>query len=147
VQLDDINKAILSHLKDGRLSFKKIADILSITENTVRSRVKKLQESGILDISGYVDPESMAGHQIAYMGIKLNTMEMTAKGEEISRLKRVISVGVVTGRYDLIVCVHLKSGFGLLEFINEELTSIDDIQSVETFVVYKGFNLKVPYIV
>jgi len=68
------------------------------------------------------------------------------KGEEISRLKGVVSVSVVTGRYDLIVQVLFKEGYGLLEFYTEELSKVKDIQSVETFVVYKGYNLKVPYL-
>ena len=36
--------------------------------------------------------------------------------------------------------------FGLLEFYTEEVAKITEVQSVETFVVYKAYNLKVPYI-
>jgi len=42
--------------------------------------------------------------------------------------------------------VLLKEGFGLLEFYTEEMARLQDVQSVETFVVYKSYNLKVPYI-
>jgi Lrp/AsnC family transcriptional regulator for asnA, asnC and gidA len=34
----------------------------------------------------------------------------------------------------------------LLEFYTEEVSKIKDVQSVETFVVYKSYNLKVPYV-
>jgi Lrp/AsnC family transcriptional regulator for asnA, asnC and gidA len=37
-------------------------------------------------------------------------------------------------------------GFDLLEFYTEEVSRIEDVQSVETFVVYKSYNLMVPYI-
>ncbi len=40
----------------------------------------------------------------------------------------------------------MNGGFGLLEFYTEEVSRIEEVQSVETFVVYKGYNLKVPYI-
>jgi Lrp/AsnC family transcriptional regulator for asnA, asnC and gidA len=73
-------------------------------------------------------------------------MHLVKKGEEFSKLKGVVSVSVVTGRYDLILVVLLNGGFGLLEFYTEEVSRIEDVQSVETFVVYKGYNLKVPYI-
>lgn len=145
-ELDRLNKRIISHLVEGRKSFKKIAVSLGVSENTVKARVRKLEAEGILQISGYVDPEAMDGHQIIYIGVKLKDMDYITKGEEISRLRRVVSVGVVTGRYDLLLTVHLKSGFGLLEFLSEELSGIDRIDSVETFVVYKGFHIKVPYI-
>jgi len=146
-RLDRLNMRIIGHLQEGRKSFKKIAVALGVSENTVKARVRKLEEEGILKIAGYVDPEAMEGHQIVYIGVKLKDMDYLAKGEEISQLRRVVSVGVVTGRYDLIVTVHLKSGFGLLEFLSEELGQIERIESVETYMVYKGFHIKVPYII
>jgi Lrp/AsnC family transcriptional regulator for asnA, asnC and gidA len=80
------------------------------------------------------------------VGVKLQTMDLIKKGEEFSKLRGVVSVSVVTGRFDLVLVVLLKEGFGLLEFYTEEVAQIADVQSVETFVVYKAYNLKVPYI-
>jgi Lrp/AsnC family transcriptional regulator for asnA, asnC and gidA len=80
------------------------------------------------------------------IGVKLNTMNLVKKGEEFSRLKGVVSVCVVTGRFDIILTVLLREGFGLLEFYTDEVAQLKDVQSVETFVVYKGYNLKIPYI-
>ncbi len=71
-------------------------------------------------------------------------MDLVKKGEEFSKLKGVISVCVVTGRFDLMVTVMLKKQFGMLEFYTNEVSKIENVRSVETFVVYKSFNLKVP---
>lgn len=146
MKIDATNIDIIRELKQGKKSFKKIANKLAITENTVRARVNKLQEEGVLEICGLVDPEKIPGHRIVMIGIKLSEMNLVEKGEEISRLKGIISVSVVTGRYDLMVCAFFKKGFGLLEFYTEEISKIKGIGSVETFVVYKSYNLKVPYI-
>ena len=45
--------------------------------------------------------------------------------------------------------IHLKSchGFDLLKFLGEELDKIDKIDLIETFMVYKGYNIEVPCIV
>ncbi len=148
MKIDETNIEIIKHLRDGRKSFGAIADALSITENTVRSRVNKLMEEGILEIAGLVDPESLPGHRMIIIGIKLSTVELVRKGYELTSLRGVVSVSVVTGRYDLIVQVLLdeNNGFGLLEFFTKELSKIDEIKEVETFVVYQGYNLRVPYI-
>lgn len=146
MKMDDTNIAIIKQLRNGRKSFKKIADRLSISENTVRSRVNSLTAEGILEISGLVDFQAVPGHRVVLVGVKLATMNLVEKGEEFSRLKGVVSVCVVTGRFDLILVVLLKEGFGLLEFYTEEVARLKNVQSVETFVVYKGYNLKVPYI-
>lgn len=149
MKIDETNIAIIKHLRDGRKSFSAIAEELSITENTVRSRVNKLVEEGILEISGLVDPESLPGHRLIICGVKLSTTELVRKSKEFTKLRGTVSVGVVTGRYDLVVQVLLNEneGFGLLEFFTEELSKVDEIQEIETFVVYQGYNLKVPYII
>ncbi len=146
MKIDRTNIEIIKLLRDGRKPFKEIADELSITENTVRARVNKLKEERVLDISGLVDPEAIPGHSMIIVGVKLNTMHLVKKGEEFSKLRGVVSVSVVTGRYDLILVVLLKEDFGLLEFFTEEVDPIEDVQSVETFVVYRGYNTKLPYI-
>ena len=147
MNIDKINLAIIKHLRSGRKSYKKIAEQLSVSENTVRARVHNLIDNGILEITGLVDPEAINGHRIVMVGVKLKTMDLVKKGEEFSKLKGVISASVVTGRFDLILIVLLKTDFGLLEFYTEEVSKLKDVQSVETFVVYKSYNLKIPYVI
>lgn len=146
MKIDDVNIEIIKELKDGRRSFKKIADKLNITENTVRTRVNKLKEENILDICGLFNPSSIPGHTTVIIGIKLSEMNLVEKGEEISKLRGVISTSVVTGRFDLIIHVLFKEGFGLLEFYTDEMSKVEGVSAVETFVVYKSYNLMVPYI-
>lgn len=138
--------AIIKHLRDGRKSFKQIADSMALAENTVRARVNKLIENGVLEIAGLVDPKSIPGLNVVIVGVKLQTMNLMKKGEEFSTLRGVVSVSVVTGQYDLILVVLLNEEFGLLEFYSQEVSRIKGVRSVETFVVYKDYNLKVPYV-
>lgn len=146
MKIDETSIAIIKLLRDGRRSFKSIAKTLGLAENTVRFRVKRLMAEGILEIAGLVNPEALPRHRAIMVGVKLKTMDLVKKGEEFSKLRGVVSVSVVTGRYDLILVVLLNDAFGLLEFYTEEVSKIKDVQSVETFVVYKSYNLKVPYI-
>lgn len=146
IDIDAVNLAIVRHLRDGRKSFRDISKELLVSENTIRSRVQKLIDAGVLDIAGLVNPELLNGHRVVMVGVKLKSMDLVHKGEEFSRLKGVVSVSVVTGRFDLILVVMLKPGFDLLEFYTEEVSKLSDVQSVETFVVYKSYNLNVPYI-
>jgi Lrp/AsnC family transcriptional regulator for asnA, asnC and gidA len=146
MKMDAVNISIIKELRDGRRSFKKVAESLGLAENTVRSRVNRLLEEGVLEISGLVDPEAIPGHRVVLVGVKLSTMNLVQKGEEFSKLKGVVSVSVVTGRYDLILMVLLKDGFDLLDFYTKEVYRLKDVRSVETFVIYDSYNLKVPYI-
>jgi len=142
--MDATDLAIIKELRDGRISFKKIAQTLGLAEGTVRTRVNRLRSDGLLDITGLIDPEALPDHSVAMIGIRVKDMDLVKKGEEFAKLRGVISVAVVTGRFDLILTVMLTKDFGILEFYTEEASRIDKVQSVETFVVYKSFNLKVP---
>ncbi len=144
MKTDDLTVSIIKNLRDGRVRFKEIAQKLSIAEGTVRSRVRKLLSDEILEITGLIDPEKVPGQSVVYIGVKLKTIKLVEKGAEIAKVNGVSAVGVVTGRYDLILTVVLRKGFGLLEFYTEELSKVTDIRSVEAYVVYKSYNIKIP---
>jgi Lrp/AsnC family transcriptional regulator, regulator for asnA, asnC and gidA len=143
---DDLNHQIIRQLRDGRKSFSEIAAALDVTTNTVRARVNKLMERGVMEINGVINPDKLESHFLVIVGLKLSTMNLVEKGKELTGLKGVVSVAVVTGQFDLILTVLLNDEFGLEEFYTEEVSKIKGLQSSETFVVYKNFNLKVPYV-
>ena len=146
MKIDENTIAIIRHLRNGRKSFKKIAEDLSLSENTIRTRVKKMIDEGLMDITGLVDPELVPRLRPVIIGVKLQTTDMFKKGQEFSKLRGVVSVSVVTGRYDLMLLVLFTREYGLQEFYAEEVSHIRDVRSLETFVIYKSYNLKVPYI-
>jgi len=144
--LEKINREIIRQLRDGRKSYDQIGKKISITPNTVRARVKKLMKDGVLDITGVINPDKMENHFLAMIGVKLKKMNLLRKGEQFSKLRGVVSACVVTGQFDLILLVLLNNEFGLLDFLTEEVSKVGEVLSTETFVVYKNFNLRVPYI-
>ncbi len=148
MKLDDTNIAIIKELRNGRKAFSSIADKIGITENTVRSRVNKLIEDGVLQISGLVDPQYIPEMQVVVMGVKLSTLNLEDKAKEMLQLKGVISVMVVTGRYDLIVqlATSTQDDQSLLNFFKNELSKVKGVSDVETFVVYQSHNYMIPYI-
>ncbi|SMC27880.1 Lrp/AsnC family transcriptional regulator, regulator for asnA, asnC and gidA [Desulfacinum hydrothermale DSM 13146] len=146
MKIDETNLAIIKHLRQGRRSFRKIAEALGLTENTVRNRVQRLMDEKVLSITGVVDPGALPGHRLVIVGVKLHDMDMVGAAEAFKALRGVVAVTIVTGRYDLMVLVLLNQEFDLLQFYTEEVSKVSNVQSVETFVVYKTFNIKVPYV-
>ena len=148
-RVDDTNKAIIKALSDGRRPYSAVAEELGITENTVRSRVNRMIDEGLLRITALVDPSMLPGVQVVVMGVKLKTMELERKAREFSALRGVFSASVVTGRYDLIVQLQLseEEGLSLLDFFKSELVKVAEVQEVETFVVYQSKSFWVPYTV
>lgn len=146
MKIDEINLGIIRHLLDGRKSLGLIAESLGITTNTVRSRLGKLSEQGVLTVQGEVNPDKIDGHMLVIIGIKLATPKLVRGAEKLQKLKGVVSVVVVTGRFDLLATVLLNDQFGLTEFYAQEVSKIEEVLSTETFVVYKNLNWHVPYV-
>ncbi|MBW1712731.1 MAG: Lrp/AsnC family transcriptional regulator [Deltaproteobacteria bacterium] len=146
MKIDQLDLNILRRLKDGRQPFKKIAQDLSVAENTVRARVQKMLQGGLLEIRGLVDAELLPGHNLALVGVKLKTLDWYQKAEQFKSLKGVVSVMCVTGRFDIILVVMISDKFSLAEFFSQEVAKIGDILTTETFVSSKNVKFKVPYV-
>lgn len=145
MKIDETTISILKQLKNGRISYRKISTELGISENTIRYKVNQMKEEELIDITGLFDPEATDDYHLIFMAINFASMKLVEKAKALSQLQGVIFTTVVTGRFDILMQVLLKKDFGLLDFYTNELSQIDNIRSVETFVVYKGFNLKVPF--
>jgi len=105
-----------------------------------------MQKEGILQKKGLVDPETLPDIYVVVVGITLMNLDLVEKAEEFSKLRSVASVCAVAGRFDIILTAMLTEEYGINEFYTKEISMIEDIRTVETFVVLKSFNLKVPFV-
>jgi len=146
-KVDETNREIIKLLRDGRRGYSSISQQLGITENTVRSRVNKLIDDGILSVSGLVDIQEYPHLQVAFVGIKARTRDLESKCRQLAALRGAVSCAVVTGRYDLILTLELceDEGYTLLDFFKYELVKVSELAECETYIIYQSTNFKVPY--
>ncbi len=50
-----------------------------MSEGTIRARVKKLKEDGILDITALVDPDAVPYQSVVMVGVRLQDMNLVKK--------------------------------------------------------------------
>ena len=73
--LDDLDKKILAYLQeDGRMTFVTLAAQLGVSEGTIRKRVKRLEESGVLKTMGVTDPLKMGLDTVAFIWFRWNAI-------------------------------------------------------------------------
>ena len=141
MQPDATDWKIIEILKKGYVPNNTIARELSISEGTVRSRLKKLRESGILQIKALINPDALANKQLAVVAIRVSESRLLeSKAEEVSMLENVLSVSIASGRYDLIAEVLVDSNRGLVRFLTEELSSVEGVLGTESFIMLKSYN-------
>jgi len=139
VQLNDLDWKIIRELQlNGREANSTIAKKLSVTEGTIRQRVKKLLEAGVLRVSGQLNPEFLEGHQLILMGVTIKeSSRLEETFHELSALENVHSVAITSGRYDLFIQVIVSNNQGVVKFLTSSLAQIDGISQTETFVLLK----------
>ena len=141
MQPDDIDWKIISILKRGEVPNNTIARKLGVSEGTVRARLKRLKEAGILQIRALINPDVLSNKQLVIVAVRVAESKLLErKAEELSRLENVLSVSIASGRYDLIAEVLLDSNRGLVRFLTEELSSIEGILASESFIMLKSYN-------
>jgi len=142
VQLNQLDWEIIGELqKNGREPNSTIAKKLNVTEGTIRQRVKKLLEAGVLRVSGQLNPEFLEGHQMILMGINIKeSKRLESTFHELSSLEEVHSVAITSGRYDLFIQVIVSNNLGVVNFLTKSMSKIDGISQTETFVLLKTKN-------
>ncbi|HBG27780.1 MAG: hypothetical protein A2Y10_03260 [Planctomycetes bacterium GWF2_41_51] len=141
MQPDELDWKIINRLSESYAPNSVIARELGLSEGAIRQRLKKLQDSGILRIKAMRDTEILDNQQLCFLGINISESKLLdQKAKAIAGLEGVLSVSIVSGRYDLIAEILVDSNKGLINFLIQTLSSIKGISKTETFLMLKNYN-------
>jgi Lrp/AsnC family transcriptional regulator for asnA, asnC and gidA len=100
--LDDIDAAIIEELYAApRIAFREIARRVDVSEATVRSRVRRLEEAGVLRFTAFVDP---SGFGRGVLGVALVDVEAARHAEVVAALSEwpeVVYLSTLLGEHSL----------------------------------------------
>ena len=139
VAVDSLDRSILAVLRDsGRAPFVDIASKVGVTERTVRTRMKRLEEDGV--IRGYTIREAGSG-LTALVRIKVGPgTEIGSLAGEFTGWDGVECVYEISGDADLIGIVHVDDTVALRDLLDRMwLTAPGDITSTQTELVLEQY--------
>ena len=139
--LDALDNDIIRLLtEDGRMPIGDMATRLDVTAPTVRSRIKALEESGMLKVSALIDTYQHQELITALVGLNIRSHgKLDQILEKVSRLDNVTWAAVVTGRYDIFAEVVVTGGTeDLYRFTSEIIPKVGTVLKSETFVIIKS---------
>lgn len=123
--------------KDGSLSNTFIAKKLGIAEATVRTRLKRLIGEGFIRIVAVGDPVKLGFGISGNFKIRMDIKQKDHVISEISKLKEVIFVNLMTGTMDIDADFIVKSLDELNDLIYNKVSKIDGLVSIETSLIMK----------
>ena len=120
--------------ENSRLSYRKIAKKIEVSTLTVLSRMKKMEESGV--IKGY---SALIDHKKLGLGMTVIIEVKTSKGftvlrEQLKKLENVFGVWGVTGNNDLMILAKF-SDTDMLSKFTKKIFALPNIEGIETHLV------------
>lgn len=136
--LDNIDQYIIDAMrKDGREAFAQIAEKLNVSPGMIRQRYNRLVKLGYLKVVAVTNPLMMGMRTMALIGIRTDGRKMLQVAENVAKLKEVVYLVIVSGRYDIMAEVFCKDDEDMLKFLTEKLAKVDGIRETETFMHMK----------
>lgn len=135
--MDDLDKSLVRILKDNaRESFVHMAEVLGTSEGTVRARVKRLQDEGIIR---KFTIQTAGSNVKALIEIRIETNVTTAHvSQQIQTWDGVERVLEVTGEHDIVVFVDVASTSELNDIV-ERIRQFKEVQSTRSRLILREY--------
>ena len=120
--------------EDARLSFRKIAKKIGVSTLTVLSRMKKMEENGVIKgYSALIDHKQLGLDMTAILEIKTTKGHSSIK-DQLKKLENVYGIWGVTGKNDLMILAKF-SDTDMLSKFTKKIFTIPNVDGIETHLV------------
>lgn len=131
VPIDDIDRDLIRILQaDGRTSYSQLSRVVGLSDAACRQRVKRLLDTGVIDIVAVSDPIKIGLGHGSLLGI--NIIGDTRKvANEVGMLDDAVYVVMTTGRFDLMVEIVTRDDESFIDVTNI-IRMMDGVTRVES---------------
>ncbi len=119
LSIDRLDVQLLELLaRDARVGVVELASTLGISRNTVQSRLRRLEQGGLL--SGYRPEINLAQAGVAtqaFIGLEVQQGRLSSIVDALAEMPQVLEIHATTGREDLLIRVATETQAGLQKLI------------------------------
>jgi Lrp/AsnC family transcriptional regulator, regulator for asnA, asnC and gidA len=135
LHLDHLDRMIISQLQeDGRRSFRAIARTLDVSEGTVRFRVTRLQETGVLRILALADPYALGYAVQASVLVRVKPAGHAHVAETLTAWPEVMYLSSCAGSADLYMHIVCRDHDDLWRLLGERLGAVEGVEGTDTYM-------------
>lgn len=137
-QLDAIDRQLIEILSlDARVSNRKIATDLGVTEGTVRGRIKRLQQERLIAFTAITSLQIEDPAKLAFIGIQADVQNVQAIARQIADLPSINAVIITMGRFTILAVCLFSELDTLHDVASNQILSIPGVHHIETSIAVK----------
>jgi Lrp/AsnC family transcriptional regulator for asnA, asnC and gidA len=123
-------------MENGRMAASEIARRLGdVTERTVRYRIGRMVEKGLMRVSAVVNPQVLGLDTIADVFMEVESDRIAEVAEKVAQFENVSYVACSIGETDLSVQVVAQDTAEVYHFVTEVIRKIPGVRKTTTSIV------------
>lgn len=136
-EIDNLDREILNLLvEDGRMTSSEIARrVGDISERSVRYRIDRMREEGVMKISALPNPRALGFHVIAEVWLEVDTSLVQEIAQKIAKFDCVSYVATSIGERDVSVQIIARDNEEVYSIVTEKFGKMPGVRKTNTSIV------------
>jgi Lrp/AsnC family transcriptional regulator for asnA, asnC and gidA len=136
MELDETDHNILALLRsDGRMANREIASRLSISESTVRTRLRRFSTEDLVRVVAVADFGVFAFDFMMLIGINVQGRAVEKVAHDLAQIPAVLSCNVLVGRHDIQMIVAVENRAAAAELLSDKIARTAGVHRITTAVI------------
>lgn len=137
-QLDDLDLELIKLLsQDARVSNRRIASELGVTEGTVRGRIKRLQADKLIAFTAITGFEMVRKSRLAFICIQAEISLVRDIARQVSDMPQINAVMVMMGQFNILAMCLFEELEVLVDVASDQILALPGVHHVETSIAVK----------
>lgn len=133
--LNSLDQQLIELLScDARVSNRKIAQELGVTEGTVRGRIKRLQQDGLMAFTAITGFGVAEKSRLAFISVQAEASDVRHIARQISEMSLINAVMITMGEFNILAMCLFEELDEMVEVASDHVLGLPGVHHVETSI-------------
>lgn len=132
---DDLDREVINLLRRGpRVTAKKAAALLGVSEQTIAARLRSLSARRQMRVLAQCDVYALGYEFVCLADVYTRGRTAAEAAQDLARIDGMHSVSLTLGAPEIITFFHARDRSDFLRIVNRDIANVDGVVHVETLI-------------
>jgi len=133
--LDSLDRKLIDLLaRDARISNRKLATELDVTEGTIRGRIKKLEQDNLIRFTAITAIHGLQRYRLAFIRVQAELDKVSTICDTLYPEPDIGSILITVGRFNILVIALFNDLDRLHALASDKILALPGVHHVETAI-------------